>query len=195
MPHERVKPPGWTGDITQPRAAQLGLLDTKQLTLLDGAAGGTVVPTSALRIEGAGFGSDDLRTTTITGTLQRANTGRWERRVSTATILDQAAAQVLDCSYDVYRTTIDHANDIVIHLSMTTGQTPATNDIIEVIRVGVPSVPHSFQIYAESFPLVRVGAFIQVPAAGNQANQVYSARYFFNGTTWCPLRFSDDVSV
>lgn len=193
MARARANQIGWASGTTILRARHVALFDAHQVASLDGDSGGTYTPTTPLRIEGAGFGSDALNDTTITGTLQRAVTGRWQRRVDTTTIQDVPGSQLLDMSYDVYRTEIDHANDIVLVLAVTSGNTPGTGDEIEVIRQGIPNVPHAFQIWAEDDLVTRIGVFIQAPPAGNQLNQVYSARYFFNGTTWVPLRFSADV--
>jgi len=195
----RAKPPGFTNNVTLPKSAQVEIIDANQASNVDGDAGGTYTPTVAMRIEGAGLGSDGLLASTITGTLQRVSTGRWQPAVDTTTIVvgDGATPQILDMSADIYLTTIDHAaQNVIIHLADTvTGELPGTGDVIEVVRIGVPSAAKSFEIFAESAPAARIGAFPQTwPAGGNQLHKVYSAKYWYDGATWQPLRFSSDVS-
>lgn len=189
----RAKPLGLTDDLFNLLAHQLETIDGSLENALDGAGGGTVAPTTPLIINGAGLASDALKDTTIAGSLQRVGTGRWKQKVDTTSITDTASTQLLDMSNDVYRTSIDHTANITIHLAVTTGETPSAGDVIQVTREGIPSSPASFQIYSEYATGTRIGAFIQAAPAGYQENEIYSAQYFFNGTTWRPLRFSSDV--
>jgi hypothetical protein len=192
---DRVKPLGLTDDLFVLKANQIESLDDAQSNLVDGALGGTYAPTSEMRIEGAGFGSDDLTDTVISGAFQRNQQGRWGKRVDTSTIVngDGVTPQVLDMSSDVYVMTATQNQDIIIHLSNTTGQTPAAGDVIEVVRHGIPSPAKSFFIYAEAFPAVRIGSFLSILVA--QGNEMFSARYVFGGTTWRPVRMSADTLI
>ncbi len=193
----RAKPPGWTDNTTKAVAAQMEAMDAQHVLAMDGGAGGIIAPASPIRIEGAGFGSDSLGDTTVTGSLARAANGHRKKIVDTTSIVNAGGTQTLDMSADVYVADFDHiGTNIAIQLQVTTGQTPGVGDVIEVARDQFPSGGGgSFQIYAEDAPAVRIGVFPQTAAGGNSLNGVTSARYFFNGTTWKPLRFSADAGV
>jgi hypothetical protein len=192
MTFSLIKAAGWYDNIQSLTAAEIGAFDLNQSRAVDGAAGGIYSPAGTIQVNGSGFGSDRLTNVTATGVLQRAASARWVWRTSTTTILDQAAAQVLDMSYDTYRTTIDHANNINIRLAVTTGQQPTEGDILQVVRIGIPTAPRTFIIYSEEAPAAPLAQF-PVAAGGVQSNTVYMGEFWFTGATWVPLRLSADV--
>lgn len=194
MTFSKVNPAGWTDNTTSANAAQLGGMDTNQSRAVDGAAGGTYTPTNPIQINGAGLGSDNLLSSTVTGILQRSPSGRWPRRFSSTTILDVAAPQLVDMSYDhYYRGAPAHANNITILLATATGQVPTTGDVIEIVREGNPAAPAvTFTIASEVAPGVPLARFPD--AAGPwQAYPLYTAMFWWTGAVWLSFRWSNGV--
>ncbi len=177
-------------------ASHMETLDLDQSLMVDAAAGGRYGPSSDIVVNGAGFGSNVLRDVTVQGVLQRSSSGRIVHATDVNDILDTATTQLLDMRRDTYYTALDHAQNITIHLAMSTGFTPIAGDTLQVARVGIPTAPRTFKIYAEDFPAVLLASFPITagnPAGQAQSNQLYMAEFYFNGTTWAPTRLSNDV--
>lgn len=196
MTFSTIKAAGWTDNLESASAAELNALDTNQALAVDGSRGGSWAPGSTLQIDGSGFGSNALRDITVSGILTRTSTGRWVWRTSTSTITNiEATPQVVDMKYDTYRLGVAQTANIVVHLAVTTGQTPTTGDMIQVVRDGIPGVAKTFKIYSEESP-APAPPVAEFPSAvgGSQSNEIYMAEFWFNGVTWKPMRLSCDVT-
>jgi hypothetical protein len=191
MTFSRVNASTWRDHTGSISASQLGTFDDNQSKAVDAAGGGRYAPSSTVQINGAGFGSNAIKDTTLTGVLTRETSGRWVRRTTTTTIQNVGAGQVLDMSYDTYYTNIDHDNFISIWLSTTTGFTPAAGDTITVVREGIPTSGDQFVVYSEAAKGTPLAVYPD--AAGNQSNEIYSGEFYYTGSAWIPYRLSCDI--
>ena len=188
-----VWPTGLTDDSSLLRATKLEQLDDEHTKALDGAGGGTVAPSTAIQIDGAGIGSNNLQSTTVGSgaTLIRHPQGHIPQLVDLSSITDTATVQVADMTADVYVLPAAHVNTLTIRLATSTGNLPVEGSILELLRVGTAS--NAADIESEDAPGTPIAT---IPAAySNQvANSPLNARFYFDGASWKQLRFTADVS-
>lgn len=193
MSFSAIFPNGLTDDSSTITATQAEALDSAVQDMIDGAGGGTVAPSTAIQIDGAGLGCSNLQDTTIGSgeSLTRHTQGHYPILVDDSTLSDTATVQAAGMAADVWVMPASHSNNVTIRLSVSTGVTPVTGDVIEVIRTGTAT--GTFDIDAEDAPGTVIASF-PTSYTNQQSGTPFSARFYFNGTTWKRLRFTADVS-
>jgi hypothetical protein len=204
MTFSRAKPLGFTDDLDVITAAQADQIDTNQSQAIDGAGGGTYLPTAPIEINGAGLSSNNLQTSTIgaNATLTRAATGHMPRLIDTTTVADVAAEQILFPIADKYIIDPTHTNGLTLSLSGTTGGgtdvPPGT--VIELVRIGIGGGGGA-QVDILDLPVVDGGAVITtfLSAYSNQlAGSPWWAKFWFDQSVfpfrWRLFAMSTDAS-
>lgn len=189
MTFARVKPAGWTDDITTITAAELNGLDINQSRAIDGNAGGTYTPSGALAINGsAGFSIGASNTTTlaaatsVTGVVTvSGNNAAVAWRVYNAT---NASETIEGARYDIIKlpATITANRTYTIAAA---SPVPATGHILRVVRATddiASTAPSATYTAAVSFGGAATVIF--------QASKWGFIHFFYSGSEWIPIAWS-----
>ena len=182
MTFPRAKPAGWTDAVDNITGAELSQIDANLSAAIDGAAGGSYAPSSALQIAGSGLELTNCVNHNVTGSYSLLHqSARISYRVDRATVDPNAASSYrIDTSKDIYISTgpgTTTATSVVLNVSTAGYQIPSDGARIffrkHVNTPGPQTDTTTMTFYSESASSPSLGSIAGLSLLGGSNSYVW----------------------